>query len=246
MLSRDAYKPLYKQFEETLKYKIENSEIKVGSKIPSERALTEEYGISRITVRKAIDALVAQGYLQRGQRKATVVISNKSLDETSVFLKSKALGIIEELHALGISPTITVIDRSFVPAPKQVRQRLMLPPLENDCFVYSRLFKDNLSPILYNKSYVSVEIGQLIKNLDFSMDVILSYLESQGYTIGFSKYKVSAIPADDNHCKLLRVSLGEPVIVIERTLFANPQTPLIWSRTYCRHDRYSFKVTLPR
>ena len=44
MLSRDAYKPLYKQFEETLKYKIENSEIKVGSKIPSERALTEEYG----------------------------------------------------------------------------------------------------------------------------------------------------------------------------------------------------------
>ena len=82
--SKDS-KPLYLQIKDILKHKIINNEYAVGSTIPSENELEEIFGVSRMTIRQAVNELVNEGLLrkERGRGKGTVVLSNAIADKLS-------------------------------------------------------------------------------------------------------------------------------------------------------------------
>ena len=63
LLNSDSADPLYRQLENLLKDDIENGKLPSGSKLPIENELVKMYSVSRVTVRKALDALSQQGYL---------------------------------------------------------------------------------------------------------------------------------------------------------------------------------------
>ena len=73
----DYRMPIYLQLREIVRGKIEDGEYTPGTAIPSENKLAETFGINRITVRNAVDALVNEGILQRVQGKGVVVVGNK-------------------------------------------------------------------------------------------------------------------------------------------------------------------------
>ena len=82
--SKDS-KPLYLQIKDILKHKIINNEYAVGSTIPSENELEDMFGVSRMTIRQAVNELVNEGLLrkERGRGKGTVVLSNAIADKLS-------------------------------------------------------------------------------------------------------------------------------------------------------------------
>ena len=72
-LNSDASKPLYEQLMQKIKNSISNGELQVGTRIPAEQEMCSSYGVSRITVRKAITELEKQGILEKKQGKGTFV-----------------------------------------------------------------------------------------------------------------------------------------------------------------------------
>lgn len=81
--------PIYLQLREVIRSKIEDGEYMPGTAIPSENSFAETYGINRLTVRNAVDALVSEGLLKRVQGKGVFVLAKKyvhSLEEEGGFL----------------------------------------------------------------------------------------------------------------------------------------------------------------
>lgn len=79
MLDANAQLPLYKQLKEVIKTKINTGEYTENKRIPTEPEFIKNYGVSRITVRKAIEELVAEGYLIKKQGKGTFISGHKVL-----------------------------------------------------------------------------------------------------------------------------------------------------------------------
>ncbi len=84
--------PLYHQVEEELERRIQRGNWKPGDRIPTERALAEHYGVSRITVRRAVLDLVQKGLLYRVPGKGTFVINPKKIDQPIWSLSSSTPG----------------------------------------------------------------------------------------------------------------------------------------------------------
>ena len=85
-MKETTYKsPLYIQLREVLRTKIEEGEYLPGTQIPSENQLSEMYGISRLSVRSAVQALVEEGVLMSAQGKGVFVTGNKSIEDLDTF-----------------------------------------------------------------------------------------------------------------------------------------------------------------
>ena len=114
-LSSQSYQPLYRRLEDAMKQAVASSQIKRGAAIPSERVLSEALGVSRVTVRKAIDGLVSDGLLDRRQGAKTVVSSRleKSLATMTSFS--------EDMRSRGMEPGCVWISREISrPSPAEM------------------------------------------------------------------------------------------------------------------------------
>jgi DNA-binding GntR family transcriptional regulator len=96
------------------------SGLAVGDAIPSERALTERFDVSRTTVRQAIDALVAEGLLERAQGRGTFVAPPR------VDFEMRLTTFGEEVRRRGMTPGSQVLQAATVPCPPTVADTLAL------------------------------------------------------------------------------------------------------------------------
>ena len=83
-LTQDSFTPLYFQLKEIFLGKIENHELEKGDLVPSENKLQKTYGVSRATVRKAIQLLVNEGYMYKKKGKGTFVRQRKIEEQLPV------------------------------------------------------------------------------------------------------------------------------------------------------------------
>ena len=120
-LSRNSFEPLYYQIRENLREKINNHEYSPGSMIPTEVELCEYYGVSRVTVRRAILDLVQEGLLNRGQGRGTFVAESYGL--TTV---NGVQSFSQELLGMNLRPTAKVLSCKVHPAGRSLREILEL------------------------------------------------------------------------------------------------------------------------
>ena len=98
--------PLYIQVVDILKQKILNNEYKIDENIPTERELEQEFGVSKITIRKAIEILESEGYVEKKSGKGTKVISNSLFNKLSkqslfqVYFYLKVISYLKRLFQL--------------------------------------------------------------------------------------------------------------------------------------------------
>ncbi|WP_279026966.1 GntR family transcriptional regulator [Gibbsiella quercinecans] len=111
-------KPLYKQLEEALKAAISSGEFKPGQQIPTENDLSASWKVSRVTVRKALDALTRENLLTRVSGKGTFVSGEK-------FQRSMAgiMSFSELCRSQGYRPGARTIKSVFEPANEEIRER---------------------------------------------------------------------------------------------------------------------------
>src|SRR3954453_12034485 len=114
--------PKYFQLREILLDLIEDDELPVDSSIPSERELCQRYGLSRMTVRQAVDHLVSEGRLYRVPGKGTFVARPK-LD-----MPLRLVSFTEDMQARGLTPGARELDRRTVPANPHLARVFGVPP----------------------------------------------------------------------------------------------------------------------
>ena len=118
--------PLYQQIYEDIKSAIKDGVYKVDEKIPSEAELSEEYGVSRITVRRAIEDLCADGYLTKMQGRGTFVGKPHIMRRLS---QSKATRSFSEIcREAGVTPGAHLIERQIVPVRPDEQEFFGLGP----------------------------------------------------------------------------------------------------------------------
>src|SRR6059058_1119123 len=118
---RNSPLPLYFQLKEIMRERIRSDEWKPGDLIPSERELSEKYGISRMTARQAITELVNEGLFYREQGKGTFV-SHLKISQQLIRLT----GFTEDIRARGQRPDTKVLSATMCPADESTAERLRI------------------------------------------------------------------------------------------------------------------------
>ncbi|PTX58491.1 GntR family transcriptional regulator [Melghirimyces profundicolus] len=240
MLDKNSPIPVYYQLEERLKESIEKKELKEGDMIPSERVLSEQYGISRMTVRQAINNLVRDGYLYREKGKGTFVASNK-IEQPLQGLTS----FTEDMRSRGLKPEARLLNFSVEPAQGKLVQKLRLTEGESVSVIKRVRLADDL-PMALETTFLPVRLVPGLTETQ-AYGSIYEYIENQlGLKIEHATQTLEASVARERESEVLQIKKGSPVLLIERTSYLSDQRPLELVKSVYRGDRYKFNVQLHR
>ena len=132
-MNLDSSKPLYRQVEADIKSKIVSKVYVAGEKMPTENELSEQYNVSKITIRKAIQNLSDEGYVKKVQGKGTFITYKKE----KMYI-NKPSGFKETLSSKGHSSKNEIIQASFLNADGDISKKLSIP-LNKDSTVLLKL-----------------------------------------------------------------------------------------------------------
>ncbi|MHB1394334.1 MAG: GntR family transcriptional regulator [Clostridia bacterium] len=240
MVYNGVAKPLYLQLKSLLVEQIESGKFKEGHVLPGERTLANQYDVSRVTVRKCIEALAEEGFVTRIEGKQTVV-NRKRINHRLGDL----LGIREEL--LQISKEVKVVElyKGYEPVQYEVGKSLNLGG-SNQVYAFVRLFLVENKPVLINYSYISPDKGKLIDDMDLSKVLIFSHLENCGYKISFAEQEISAGIGSTNEEQYLDYAAGRTILIRKRTTYLEGGYPILYDKCIYRGDSYGYSIKLAR
>jgi GntR family transcriptional regulator len=210
-------------------------ELAVGDAVPSERSLTEKFGVSRMTVRQAIDALVTEGVLQREQGRGTFVAPPRADFE----MRLTTFG--EEARRRGMEPGTQVLEAETAPAPSSVCEALGRPAGAAMHRVL-RLRTADGSPMSIEEAWVPVDLAPDL--LDDGVPASLyGALRERGLAPTWGEETITASDATPPEEHALAMTGSRAVMRTVRRTFSG-DTPLMYSRSSYRGDRYSVFVPL--
>lgn len=235
--------PLHIQVKKDILNKVEKGEYLPGKRIPSERMLTEIYGVSRVTIRQAIDELLKKGVLMKKPGSGTYVKSI-SIEQPM----ARLCGIMEELKQKNIQTSFEVLGCEFIScteAEHTLWDKLEIPDTDKVYMVKRKLYAEHI-PFLLDYNYVSEDIGIKFETLDCGKDIFFQALEHFGYEISYAQQKLSARMPDSSQKSLLELEKDEAVLMVERTIYTPKDRPLMYTVALFAGSRYSYNVTLRR
>jgi len=214
-------------------------ELHVGDAIPSERALSHEFGLSRMTVRQAVDALVTEGVLVREQGRGTFVAPQRMDFE----MRLTTFG--EEMTRRGMTPTTTVLAAQAVAATPDVAAALEIQPRQKVHFLY-RVRSADRAPISIEQVWVPVALAPDLFSAG-PPPSMYDALRERGHSPEWGEDTISADEATDTEASLLGLGVARAVLRAERRTYS-ADGAIMFSRSCYRGDRYSvwFPLRAPR
>lgn len=232
--------PLYFQLKRLLLELIDNEELKPGERIPSERELSRQFGISRMTVRQALAELVHESVLLRRQGRGTFVADRKivqGLMELSSFS--------EDMRRRGMVPGARLLEVQLQEASRKVERALALGA-DRRVLVVRRLRLADGEPMALEVTHLPYTlVGSLPRErLEGSL---YEYLEKDlGIELASAHQTLEPVVAAEEEARLLGVPPGSPLLLMERTTLSRSGAPVEFVRSVYRGDRYKFFVELKR
>lgn len=239
MLNESNFKktPVYLQIRESIYNKIVSGEYKSGEKLPSEDKLAEQYGVSRMTVNKAIMELVNREYLTRVQGSGTYV--SKMRKEGS---NAKGMSFNDSLTQKGFKVDTTVLEKKMIVPSKEVAEMLNIP-ITSQVLYLKRLRKVHGEPIVVQEAYLTSKVSDMLLGIDFTQQSLYASLKKYCDTeIARAKDTVEAKEALGEVCELLEVKEGFPVLMSQRLAYDTHETAIELSYSIYRSDQYVLEV----
>ncbi|XKH58994.1 GntR family transcriptional regulator [Halomonas sediminis] len=230
-----SYRPLYQQIKEALLSRIVSGEWPPGTFIPSESALSQEYGVSVGTLRKAVDALANEHVVIRYQGKGTVVATHdsdrslfqffhlmnldgtRSLPISRVLQRERRPATSEEVNALGLE------EKTVVVHIRRVRVLDEVPALLEDLVVDAARF-----PALESEP-------QTLPNTLYQL-----YQQKFGQSIAKAEERLFAVTAGVQEQKYLGVDPGSPLLEIRRVARGFQGEPLEYRVSRCKTQQHCY------
>jgi Transcriptional regulators len=236
-ISRNVPISLYYQLKEELMKKIISKQWPPGEKIPSEKELCSLYGVSRITVRKALDELERSGHLVRRQGKGTFV-TNISFEQRL----SKFYSFSEELKQRGLEEHSQVIHFEQISAPDEVANQLGLEP-EGQVFKLTRLRLVDQTPYTLETSYIPVDVCPILTKENISSKGLYNTMRMGGIFPDRVIEKFRATVIRKTEAELMGLKLGMPAMHLERVTYFGVRT-VEYCSSIVRGDFFTYTVEL--
>lgn len=232
--------PKYYLLKKILIEKIEMEEFKSNVPILSERELMEQFQVSRITVRKAIDELVKEGYLYKIQGKGTYV-KNDDYNQDLFEITS----CTEEILKLGKKPKKLVIISDVIKADIK-RAKILNITTDDMVFRLGRVNFADDEPINYTLTYLPRKIFLDIEKNNFEEESLYNLIEEK-YNIKILKARrtIEAVLAKDAIAEYLDIDEGMPIILFGCTTYGlvnGKEVPIETFKCYYRTDKFKFYI----
>jgi GntR family transcriptional regulator len=229
--------PKYSQLRELLLGLMEEARLPVDAPIPSERELCQRYGLSRMTVRQAVDHLVSEGRLYRVPGKGTFVARPK------IDMPLRLVSFTEDMQARGMMPGARELDRRTVLAGAHLARAFGLDS-GAEVHVVERLRTADAQPMAIERSHIPAALapGLLERQLaDRSLyDVLVNVY---GIVFDAGEQTIEAAIADPSDAKLLDIARGSAVLRLEQRSYSGGVCAELVESTY-RADRYQLHTAL--
>ena len=237
--------PLYYQLENVLREKITSGAFESGERMPTEIELIEQYGVSRITVRQALQSLSDEGLIERKQGRGTLVSARKSRKKR--FAGTIHLtGSLDELIEMGMDTPVKVLEMNRVEADQHEAESLEIK-IGTPIYRLKRLRLNEGKPFGLIINYLPEEIGSSLTMAELSSGALLHTMETKlGLNLDNAIQQIHAELADPYVAKLLDVRVGTALLSIERTVYTNENKPVEFVHTLYRSDLYGYSVKLVR
>ena len=205
-----------------------------GQKIPSERVLSERFGIARMTLRHAIETYILEGKLERRPGSGTY-ISNQCYS-----LSARCRSFSSEMQSRGLEPGNKLLVSKIVAADKVSSSKLRIP-LNSKILKFSRLRFGNEIPMAYQTTSIPIAyIGQIeASELEGSLEDLLQ--NKFGICITTSQTEIAGDFVDQKISRLLEITTLTPCLVKETIDMDQRSRSIMWNKTWYNAERFKIK-----
>jgi len=225
---------LYIQLTNILLAKIREGEWKTGQQIPVEEDLCHTYNVSKITVRRAIDNLVFDGYLEKLQGKGTFV--RKGPLRSGIAMKTT---LIESVFMPGDNENIKVIENNVVHELEDDVMRRMGPVVDRDVYYLNRLKTAEGVPVIVNEIFIPMRICPALKDWNPEGGLVFEFLREHATAkIARVTQTVEVGKPGAYLSGLLNIRPTASCMIIHRVFLASGEVTVAYSKTTARGDRF--------
>ena len=222
---------LHKQLFIVLRDQISRGAWAPGSPLPTEEALCEQFGVSRVTVRRALADLQTQGFVQRRHGRGTFV-----RDEGWAALPAMDLSLLQSLQQTARETQVQVLAVRTEHPPAQVGSLLKLAPGEPAVHAL-RLRKSGDTPLMLTDAWVPERIGKKVTEGSLKRKALYLILLDQGVQFGRIVQEISAEAADPYRAALLQTAVSAPLIRVTRLMHDLQNNPVEHLTAYASPER---------
>lgn len=231
--------PLYHQIFLLLRDEIISGQRPFGTLVPTEQELSQIYGVSRITTRRALDELAQNRLVERKRRVGSRVV----FQPPSPPIEASIEQALESLLTLGRATKVKLIELTEEEAEPPLTYSLGL--LAHDKVIRAvrvRWLDDQ--PLGCVVSYVPSRLGKVFTRAELESVPMLALLERAGLKIGTASQTISATSADATLASMLGVEIWAPILRISRTVYDVAGGAILFTLAQYRADRYQIRLDL--
>lgn len=231
----DYLAPVYIQLREVVRSKIEDGEYAPGTAIPSENMLAEIYGVNRLTVRSAIDALVSEGLLKRVQGKGVYVMAKYERDLEALG------GFSQTMKEQQVSSGKKILQRGQRVAGEKYASILHIH--EDDPIYYiKRLDYADNEPIAVQEIFTPYHLVPNVEEIDLSVFSMFEIYRFYGINPARAWQVLDLARLPQSEARMLNIHKEQAVFLFSCVTYDEKETVIEYSRSYTRGDKCNFTV----
>jgi DNA-binding GntR family transcriptional regulator len=235
-VDRTSPVPLYFQAAQHLEQMIESGELPMGTRLDNEADLAGQLGLSKPTMRRAIEYLVGRGLLVRRRGIGTQVVHAKVTREIEL------TSLYDDLAKTGRNPSTTVVSFGTEPAPESLAAKLDIPAGAS-VYIFERLRYADAEPLALMRNHVPEQLLRL-SAADLETQGLYNLFRANGISLRIAKQAIGARTATAAEGRALGERKGAPLLVMERSAYDEQGRAVELGHHVYRASRYSFDLTL--
>ncbi len=207
--------PLHRQLFLVLRDEIARGAIAAGDPLPTEQALCEQFGVSRITVRRALADLADQGYIERRHG-----VGSFARQPVASVRRSASGSYLDELRQTEFETQAEVLEFDFRPTPPAVSRRL---DLGDESLHITRVRRERRTgePLMVTEAWLPAGLARVITVAKLRRAPLYRLLSDAGITINRMQHEISAEIAGPRYAQLLDTAIGSALLRVDRTAFVD-------------------------
>jgi GntR family transcriptional regulator, N-acetylglucosamine utilization regulator len=228
--------PLYIQLQQSIEDALERGALKTADALPGERDLAKQLGVSRVTVRKAINGLVKKGVLVQRWGSGTFIASQARIEQPLSRLSS----FTDDMSARGLPSSAVLLSRSIGQASPNELMALGLSPGD----LVSRVNRLRLADGVPMAIEHAVIPSRFLPDPSLVKQSLYAVLQDQGVMPSRALQRLHAVLLTEQQATLLKVPPQSPALYIERRSFTGSGEAVEFTSSYYRGDAYDFVAEL--
>lgn len=239
-LERESPMPIFAQIRVRLEAAIVSGRLAPHQRIPSERQLSEHFGVSRMTVRQALDAMTRDRLLYSHAGRGTFVSDRKIIEQPLQHLT----GFTQDMLARGMRPSSRVLDGRIVHASFEMARLFGLAPtIEIVRLTRLRLADDE--PLAIETVHIPAPYVPGLLDRDLSAESLYTVLNREyGLSLSGARQTIEAASPTPEEMNIFAMDAPQPVLRISRLTFDANDRVVEYVRSVYRGDRYHLTVEL--